>query len=179
MAMRVLVAYASKYGSTAAIAERVGQGLRRAGFGVDVMPADQVVALQRFDAIVLGTAVYAGRWRKQAVEFLKSQVQILSQKPFWIFVSGPTGEGDAQELMQGWLYPESLRAYVEQSQPREITAFHGDLDPDKLNLAERLIIKGVKAPTGDFRDWDHIDAWVAEVAGQLSLVWKDTQTLPT
>jgi menaquinone-dependent protoporphyrinogen oxidase len=165
--MRILVAYASKYGATGAMAERIGETLRQAGLRVDVLPADQTVELQRYDAMVLGSAVYAGQWRDEAVDFLKDNEPILSQRPVWIFSSGPTGVGDPVEWVQGWRYPEALGATIERLQPRDTAVFHGYLDKDKLGLAERLLVRAVKAPLGDFRDWDRVDNWAATIVAAL------------
>jgi len=167
MGMRVLVAYASKYGSTAEIADRIGQVLHEAGLTVNVVQVDQVADLLDYEAVVLGSAVYAGQWREGAVTFLEAQKQVLGHLPVWLFSSGPTGEGDPVQLMKGWRFPEAQRATAERIQPRDIAFFHGRLDVDHLNFGERLIVKGLKAQLGDFRDWGTIDAWAATIANFL------------
>ena len=100
--IRILVAYATKYGATAEIAEKIGQVLDEAGVPVDVVPVKKVKALDSFSAIVLGSAVYIGRWRKEAVNFLKKNEKALTERDVWLFSSGPTGEGDpvGEELRQ-------------------------------------------------------------------------------
>jgi menaquinone-dependent protoporphyrinogen oxidase len=85
----------------------------------------------------------------------------------WFFSSGPTGEGEASALMNGWMFPESQQANADRIKPRDIAFFHGAIDMKKLGFAERLIVKGIKAPVGDFRDWDAITAWAAEIAKKL------------
>lgn len=164
---KVLVAYASKYGSTKEIAARIGQLLEAEGLGVDVVEAGQVGSLAGYGAVVLGSAVYAGQWRKEAAELLEKQAASLAELPVWLFSSGPTGEGDASALMDGWLFPENLQEAAERIQPEAIVLFHGVLQPDKMNLAERLIVKSLKAPTGDFRDWEDIEEWAQEIAEAL------------
>ena len=101
MDVQVLVAYATKYGATAEIAEKIGQALRGAGLSADVLPADRVSDLTPYQAVVLGSAVYIGQWRKEAVKFLKANETVLAEKPVWLFSSGPSGEGDPVELGQG------------------------------------------------------------------------------
>ena len=167
MEQRILVAYASKYGATAGIAERIGKELEGVGFAVDVQPADKVSDLTPYSAVVLGSAVYAGMWRKGAAKFLEDNVTALAEQPVWLFSSGPTGEGDPVELMDGWSFPENLQPVTDRIEPRDIAFFGGVLDMDKLNFAERMIVKSLKAPTGDFRDWDVIDAWAADIAAAL------------
>jgi len=164
---QILVAFATKHGATAEIAEKIGQVLREAGLDTDVRSADRVDNLNPYRAVVLGSAVYAGRWRKEATTFLEANETGLTGRPVWIFSSGPTGEGDALELLKGWRIPEALQPLADRIQPRDIAVFHGVLDTEKLNLAEKLIVKGVKAPFGDFRDWDDITSWAEAIAASL------------
>lgn len=163
----VLVAYATKHGATAEIAEKIGQVLRRAGLRTDVLPADRVSDLTPYDAVVLGSAVYIGRWRKEAVKFLKANEPALAEKQVWLFSSGPTGKGDPVALMQGWRFPGKLQTIADRITPREIAVFHGVLDVGKLKFFEKWIIKTVKAPVGDFRDWDAITSWATAIAAAL------------
>lgn len=168
MENRVLVAYATKYGATAEIAQAIGETLRNAGMTVDVEDVDQADAATIYDAVVLGSAVYAGHWRKEAVEYLDVQKAALADRPVWLFSSGPTAEGDPVEAMDGWRFPEGQQPLADQIGPRDIAVFGGCIDPDKLNLGEKLILKAVKAQTGDFRNWDAIDAWAKGIAETLS-----------
>ncbi len=167
MDVQVLVAYATKYGATAEIAEEIGQVISEAGLRADVLPADRVGDLTPYQAVVLGSAVYAGRWRKEAAAFLAANERTLAERQVWLFSSGPTGEGDAVQLLKGWRLPEAQQAIADRIQPRDTAVFHGLMDMKKLNLAEKLIIKAVKAPGGDFRDWDAITSWAAAIADEL------------
>jgi menaquinone-dependent protoporphyrinogen oxidase len=167
MTQRILIAYATKYGSTAGIARKIGDVLQAAGLTVDVQPADAVRDIAPYDAVILGSAVYAGQWRKEAVTLLEKQEQALAERPVWLFSSGPTGEGDPVEQMKGWTFPEAQRPIADRIRPRAIAFFHGDIDMDKLNFGEKLLVKGIRAPTGDFRDWEMITAWAQDVAEAL------------
>ena len=167
MSKRVLVAYATKYGATAEIAEKLGQVIRDAGLSADVVPADRVTDPGAYSAVVLGSAVYIGRWRKQAVRFLERYEAELTGKPVWLFSSGPTGEGDPVKLTQGWSFPAAQQPIADRIQPRDITLFHGALDRGKLNWLEKRMIKMVGAPEGDYRDWEAITAWGASIAAAL------------
>lgn len=164
---KVLVAYATKHGATAEIAEKVGQVLSEAGLQVDVLPVNRVGDLAPYKAIVLGSAVYIGKWRREAANFLRVHEKELAERPVWLFSSGPTGEGDPVELTKGWRIPESLQPFVDRIEPRDIAVFSGELDPKKLSFFERWIIKNVKAPVGDFRDWDAITSWATMIADTL------------
>ena len=167
MQTRVLVAYASKYGATAEIAEKIGEVLREGGLRADVRPADQVSDVSAYQAVVLGSAVYVGRWRKQAANFLRANEQTLSERPVWLFSSGPTGEGDPVELLKGWRIPGGLEPVADRIKPRDIAVFHGAVFPEKLNFIQRWMIKNVKSPVGDFRDWDAIASWADGIAAAL------------
>jgi len=167
MGTRVLVAYATKYGATAEIAEKIGQVILQAGLPTDVLPTDNVNDLAPYKAIVLGSAVYVGQWRKEAVAFLEANEKAMAMMPVWFFSSGPTGDGDPVQLMQGWRFPEAQQPIADRIQPRDTAFFHGVLDMEKVNLAEKLVIKGIKAPVGDFRDWDAITSWAEAIANAL------------
>jgi menaquinone-dependent protoporphyrinogen oxidase len=167
METKVLVAYGTKYGATAEIAEKIGEVLRDAGLAADVHPANQAGDVGAYDAVVVGSAVYIGRWRKEAVKFVKDNEETLATKPVWIFSSGPTGEGDPVEMVQGWRLPGNLEQIVDHIQPRNIAVFHGAADESKMGWLDKWLLKNVKAPTGDFRDWDAIAAWAADIASAL------------
>ena len=164
MDIQVLVAYATKYGATKEIAQRIGEVLRQAGLDADVLPVDRVRDLSSYKAVVLGSAVYVGQWRKDAVQFLKSNKKILAGMKVWLFSSGPTGEGAPVELARGWHFPKALRSVIDHIQPQHITLFHGAIELNKLNPLHKWMINKVEAPKGDFRDWDAITSWATSIA---------------
>lgn len=161
---RILVAHASKYGSTAEIAQKIAQVLRQRGLRTAVLPVNAARDLSPYSAFVLGSAVYAGQWRKEAASFLEANEEILAERPVWLFSSGPTGEGDPVELMNGWHFPEAQQPIADRIRPRDVAFFHGVLDTKKFSLPEKLAVKGIKAPVGDFRDWDAITLWATAIA---------------
>ena len=168
MDKNILVAYASKYGATKEIAEKIAEVLRQAGLQTDVIPADGSPDITPYKAIILGSAVYVGKWQKEAVEFLQANENILANRPVWLFSSGPTGEGDPVELVEGVRLPPALQPIADRIQPRDIAVFHGYINPDKINFIEKWSIKNlVKKPFGDFRDWDVITAWATSIAATL------------
>jgi menaquinone-dependent protoporphyrinogen oxidase len=167
MSTNVLVAYATKYGATAEIAEKIGDVLREADLSPEVLPVKKVNNLDDYQAIIVGSAVYIGRWRKEAVNFLKANEKVLAQKSVWVFSSGPTGEGDAVELLDGWRIPGAVEETVQRIQPRDIVVFHGDVDVEKLNFIERSMVKNVESSVGDFRDWEAITVWAASIVEVL------------
>ena len=167
---QVLVAYATKYGSTAEIGEKIGQVLRQTDLNTDVLPVDRVSNPASYKAVVLGSAFYVGRWRKEATRFLKDNEKVLAERLVWLFSSGPTGEGDAMELTDGWYFPKGLKRTAERIKPRDIAIFHGAMELEKLSFFDKWIIKKVKAPLGDFRDWGAITAWAKAIADELKQI---------
>ncbi|KAF0106328.1 MAG: menaquinone-dependent protoporphyrinogen oxidase [Chloroflexi bacterium] len=164
MCNQVLVAYATKYGGTAEIAEKIGQVLRQAGLRTDVLPANRVGNLTSYRAVVLGSAVYIGKWHKDAVKFLTANEKTLTERQVWLFSSGPTGEGYVVELLKGWCFPEAQQPIADRIQPRDIAVFHGNVNMKKLNFIEKWMLKNVQAPLGDFRDWESITSWATAIA---------------
>jgi menaquinone-dependent protoporphyrinogen oxidase len=167
MNKKVLVTYASKYGATKEIAEKIGQVLKEAGHAVDVLPVDKAASLDPYGAVVLGSAVYIGGWRKQAARFLKTNEKALADKMVWLFSSGPTGKGDPIELVKGWRFPKALQHIADRVKPKDIVLFQGAAFTEKLSPIGRWLMKKVKAPLGDFRDWDAITVWAGAIAVKL------------
>jgi|SRR5688572_3965999 len=168
MDRNVLVTYASKYGATKEIAEKIGDVLRQAGLQTDVYPVGGVRGLNAYKAVILGSAVYVGKWHKEAVAFLQTHENILANRPLWLFSSGPTGEGDPVELVEGLRLPATLQPVADRIHPRDMAVFHGYINSDKINFIEKWTIKSlVKKPFGDFRDWDSIVIWATTIANAL------------
>ena len=167
MSDKVLVAYGSKHGMTAEIADKIGKVIRERGFDVDVASADKAGDPAGYRAVVLGSGVYAGMWRRPAARFLKANAAELGRRQTWLFSSGPTGDGELNTLLQGWKFPKGLQPFADQVKPRGVIVFRGAFDEKKANFLERWIIKKVKASFGDFRDWPAIEAWARDIAETL------------
>ena len=167
MNKKVLITYASKHGSTAEIAKKIEEDLNQSGFECTTIPVKQVKDLSGFQAVVLGTGLYMGQWQKDAVKFIKQNKALLENQKLWIFTSGPTGEGDPVKLVQNRLYPEGLRAAIEEINPKDVAVFHGNIDPSKLSGFEKWIIGKVNAAIGDFRNWQSISTWATGIANAL------------
>ncbi|MCO6451644.1 MAG: flavodoxin domain-containing protein [Caldilineales bacterium] len=165
---KILVAYATKHGATAEIAEKIGQVLKDVDLPTDVQNVKQVDDLTPYTAVILGSAVYIGNWQKEAARFLQGNELALAERQVWLFSSGPTGEGDPVELQNGWIFPSKLQPIADRIKPRGIAVFHGAVDPDDLNFLTRWMMNNVKAPLGDFRDWDAIEDWATEIATSLT-----------
>jgi len=168
MKNKILLTYASKYGSTRKISEKIKETLEKQNVTVDLIPVEEVTELEPYTAVIVGSAVYMGKWRKTASAFLKKNVSELSNRKVWIFSTGPTDNGDPETLLKGWKIPKSLESVTDRIKPEEIKVFHGNLDLEKLSFMEKFIIKKVKAPVGDYVDWQNVENWAKGISNQLN-----------
>ncbi|MEX0754911.1 MAG: flavodoxin domain-containing protein [Actinomycetota bacterium] len=162
--MKVLVAYASKHGSTEGIAKSIADRLRENGHEATPVRAEEVDDIGDIDAAVIGSAIYAGSWMKEATSLVERQTAALQRVPVWLFSSGPLGSEVKDEQEQ----PRQLGRLTDLLQPRGHEVFFGALDREKLGFGERMLVKAVKAPEGDFRDWDAIWAWTDVISRELN-----------
>ncbi|WP_372595094.1 flavodoxin domain-containing protein [Actinotalea sp.] len=174
--MRVLVAYASRHGSTEGIARRIADDLCAAGFDAEPRKVGQVSDLRPYGAVVVGSAVYIQHWLRDATSFVMGHHAELAGVPVWLFSSGPLGTEDVDT---------SGRDVFEATRPKEWDdvapavgsrgerVFRGAWDDHlpPVGIAERMLrlmpATRDSMPVGDFRDWDAIDAWASQIAGEL------------
>lgn len=165
--MTVLVAAASRHGATAEIAERIGAGLAERGLPVDVKQLGEVEDLGSYDAVVLGSAVYLGKWLKEGIRFVDAHAGELAERPTWLFGSGSiVGDppvGDDPNAMRA----SFVEALIAATGAREHKLFAGKLDSSSLSVREKLPVKMAGGREGDWRDWDAVDAWTASIAERL------------
>ncbi|MFF0268215.1 flavodoxin domain-containing protein [Kribbella sp. NPDC004536] len=162
MSKKILVAYASKMGGTAGIAEVIGDELRAHGHHVDVLNVAGVEDITSYDAVVLGSAIYIRRWRREAVRFLRHHVEELRRRQVWLFHSGPVGPDKDQEQAM----PPAVRRLAHQIGATPAVTFAGRLEPATATgfLARRLASGSL---AGDARDWDKIRVWSADISAAV------------
>jgi menaquinone-dependent protoporphyrinogen oxidase len=158
--MKILIAVASRHGSTHEIADVLARELGTAGHTVDVQSVEVSSTVEGYDAAVIGSAVYMGKWLPQAEQFVDRHQAHLAAMPVWLFSSGPLGSDDPQPNGD----PAHLDQLISRTGARGHRTFVGKLDKDGLGFGERLIVRAVKAPDGDFRDWVAIKVWADEIA---------------
>jgi menaquinone-dependent protoporphyrinogen oxidase len=158
--MRVLVTFASKHGSTREVAQRIAARLDELGAPTDVRPMSEVEELNGYDGVVIGSSVYFGHWMKEATAFVERIRPMLTGRSIWLFSTGPLRD-------QGATNPPEIAGLAAALPIVEHRLFGGAMSKSRLSFLERTIVKGVRAPFGDFRDWKEIDAWAATIAQQL------------
>jgi menaquinone-dependent protoporphyrinogen oxidase len=159
----VLVAYATKYGSTQEIAETIGRELRRRGLETDVLSVGEIEGIGRYDAVVLGSAVYVGHWLSNARAFVKEHAGELADRPTWLFSSGPISQpprptdDDAVQIDD----------VVEATRAKEHRVFPGKLDRSKLSHCEWAVVFALRVKEGDYRIEGEVSTWAREIAASL------------
>ncbi|MGC0363910.1 menaquinone-dependent protoporphyrinogen oxidase [Rhodococcus sp. 27YEA15] len=162
--MRVLVTTASKHGATADIGARLAVALeshlRSRGIDpkIDVVPAHDVETAASYDAVVLGSAIYLGKWLKDATRLVERDLDALRSRPVWLFSSGPITPGDNADNLKWINTPWAVEHHM----------FGGKLDPTVLPFGERLATRAAHATEGDFRSFDDVEAWADRIGETLA-----------
>ncbi len=158
----ILLAYATRFGSTQDVAETIAASLRQSGFEVDMQPMADVKTLDAHDAIVLGAAIYNAHWHPDVHNFLSRHQEALSQRPVAIFTLGPLSASEAAKRNSRRQLDKELARYP-WLKPVAVEIFAGKYDPSKpgLSFFERFL------PARDYRNWDAIRAWAYALPAQL------------
>jgi menaquinone-dependent protoporphyrinogen oxidase len=160
--MKVLVAVASRHGSTRGIAEAIADVLAADGLDVTVLEPDDVESVEPYDAVLLGSSVYVGRWGASARSMVDRLAGELAARPVWLFSSGPLGDPPAPGGD-----PDEVPSLMTRLGARAHRTFGGALDKSRLALAERAVVALLQAPEGDFRNWAEITDWAGGIAEEL------------
>ncbi len=164
--MKILVAYATKAGSTSEVAAEIGRVIESKGdCKVDVYPVGELKGVSGYDAVIIGSGIRAGQWLSPATKFVETHREALSRIPVAYFLVCLTLKDDTEENRSAVAaYLDPVREVV---QPVDAGLFAGVMDYSKLPFIFRLIMKAMKSPEGDFRDWEAIRAWAGQVCDQL------------
>ncbi|WP_084078317.1 flavodoxin domain-containing protein [Demequina sp. NBRC 110057] len=162
--MKVLVTNGSKYGSTREVARVIAEELTSLGIDVDSADACEVAGVHFYDAIIIGSAVYGGLWRRDAAGLVREHAEELRHRDVWMFSVGmATVKQPHQEFNEARDLAQLVGA-------REHRTFDGALDYERLNAGEKAIIRALNPPKGDFRDFAEIRDWAHGVAIELRAV---------
>ena len=164
---RILVAYASKKGSTTEIAQAIGKELQASGHVVDVADMGTVTSRSGYNAVVIGAPMYMGKMMSDAGKFVRRHYKGLGKLPVAGFIVSLAPV--TKEPVDGEYAQKALRASLAPLQPVAETVFAGRLDPSKLSWLQKWMIEKAKSPVGDFRDWTAIAAWARELPGKMKV----------
>jgi menaquinone-dependent protoporphyrinogen oxidase len=166
MLTSVLVAYATRYGSTQEVATAIAATLREQGLTVDLQSARDVREVKPYEAVVLGAPLYMFRWHKDARRFVSRHRQALVERPVAIFALGPVHEPhDEEEWQDSWSQLDRALAKYPWLTPVAREMFGGKYDPDRLGFFIRLFAGD--EPASDLRDWEAIRTWASDLASKL------------
>lgn len=165
--MTVLVAAATKHGATEEIAERIGADLAQYGLEVEVHKLREVDEVRRYEAVVLGSAIFYGKWMKEAIRFVAAHADELAERPTWLFGSGSITGNPPVDNDPNAMRPALVEKLVTETHAREHKLFAGKLDNSTLGLAELLPVRMARGREGDWRDWQAIDEWAKGIAETL------------
>jgi menaquinone-dependent protoporphyrinogen oxidase len=168
MDKKVLVAYASKYGSTGGVADAIGKELCNRSAAVDVCMVKNIGDLTPYRGAVIGSAIYMGKWMPEAADFVKRNRGVLGQIAVAYFVVCMTmGQPTEDNRRKALAYLDPVLKEVPQVKPVEIGTFAGALHYSNLSMPTKMIMKAKGAPEGDFRQWDVIRAWADGLCSPL------------
>jgi menaquinone-dependent protoporphyrinogen oxidase len=160
--VKVLVTAATRYGATGEIAQAIGDVLSERGLDATVLAPEQVETVNDYDAVVLGSAVYAGHWLKPARELVDRAGEVLVDRCVWLFSSGPVGDPPKPEED-----PVDVGEILQTTKARDHRVFAGKLVKHQLSFPEKAIVSALRVPQGDFRDWTEIKGWASAIADTL------------
>jgi menaquinone-dependent protoporphyrinogen oxidase len=163
LTMRILMTAASRHEATNEVAKVIADRIERAGIEVVTRRPEEVGHLSGYDAVVLGSAVYAGHWLRPAKELVERTSSRMRTMPVWLFSTGPVGDPLKPDAP-----PADVGPMIELSGAREHRLFGGRLDRRHLGFAEKAMVRMVGAADGDHRPWAEIEAWAEEIAAALN-----------
>ncbi|MCP4371557.1 MAG: hypothetical protein GY797_26070 [Deltaproteobacteria bacterium] len=166
---KILIAYASKFGTTGEVAEAIGEVLYQDGNSVETKWIKNVKDLNNFDAIIIGSAIQYDRWMPEATEFVTANKSILSKLPVAYFFTCLTlFKRTKKAENKAMTYSDKLYSLVPQVKPVSVGRFAGVLDYSNMSFFIRLVAKGIfaiiRVPEGDYRNWDAIRSWAKRLS---------------
>ena len=161
---KILVTYASEYGSTQGVANGIAKHLCQDGFAVDVIYVEHIKNIDNYEQVIIGSPIQYDKWMKEAEEFVEKYQEVLAQKSVAYFFTCLTlskKSEKAQQQAQG--YANELLALNSKVVPQNIGQFAGVLDYSKFSFTFRILARGMFAvlgvKEGDYRDWNAIKKW--------------------
>ncbi len=162
--MTTLILFGSKYGSTKSIAHHIADVAAGKGLSVEVRTPLQEPNLARYDSVIIGSAVYGGRWRRSIRNYIRTNAKALATMPLWVFSVGPLGSPPTPHDL-----PKDATMALDDLGARGHELMPGALDSTHLSFGDKAMIRALSVKDGDFRDWNAITKWSEQVAADLAL----------
>jgi menaquinone-dependent protoporphyrinogen oxidase len=166
--MRALVTTASQHGATHEIAETIGRTLTTHGLDTTVAPTGEIHDADQYDAFIIGSAIYLGHWLEPASQFVRRFASTLSERPVWLFSSGPVGQPERKLVQKMTADPIELPQLLTLTNAQEHRTFAAKLAGTGLPRTQRLSLRIFRGLEGDWRDWQAIDEWADQIATALT-----------
>jgi menaquinone-dependent protoporphyrinogen oxidase len=164
MTPNVLVAYASKHGTTREVAESIAGTLREfSRLAVQIEDAALVHDISRYDLVVVGGGLYMGKWHADARHLLQRHRHELAGKRLAVFAMGPDSLEESK-VAESRKQLERALAATPELEPIAVVIFGGALTPETWRFPFNRL------PAFDARDWDAVHGWAEEIAAKLTPV---------
>ena len=168
LAEKILIAYATRSGTTAEIAEAIGQTLVEAGIEADVAPVAEVRDLSMYAGVIVGSPIYGGSWREEALAFVEAHELDLMELPVAYFTVGMLPVHDMRGAVgEHWGSVQNARLRAPGVDPMDYAMFTGAYDPEKFDFVSRKVMEQQNSAVGDFRDWEAIAAWARKAGAAI------------
>jgi len=168
MKKKILVGYASRYGSTKEVAETIAVAIREAGIDVDFLPVKNAKSLVAYQAVILGAPLFMFHWHKDVLQFLSRNQRILMDLKVAIFALGPTHNPyDEQEWRDSWSQLNKELEHYSWLKPVEVEMFGGKYNPSLLKFPLKMMAGSV--PASDIRDMDSVRSWALDLIEKFDL----------
>jgi menaquinone-dependent protoporphyrinogen oxidase len=171
--MPILITYATSRGSTQEVAECIAQRLHEDGFAVDCRPVDRVYSVDKYSAVILGSALQHDHWLLDALKFLDVEAMDLRKRPVWTFSVGMAPVATPRWMSKRMVKKEenNVAGLVKKRLPhvKEHRLFAGRADRTTISFPSSLLYGCVGGRLDDFRNWDEIKRWADAIAKEMAL----------
>ncbi len=168
IARPVLIAFESRFGSTADVARVIAEEIGRAGIVTETRRAGDVLDATRYAAVVVGAPVYSRRWLASACAWVRRNREALAARPVWFFALGiRVPDGPHANQRHTVRLVRRMHRLAPEIEPRAVGLFAGAVNPAIVGVREQIQLRVFRPRTGDFRDWTKIRAWASDVRSEL------------
>jgi len=158
---KVLIAFATRYGSTKEVAKLIADKIKDREIEAEISNVIDISSLKGYDVVIIGSPIYMGKWLKEGVDFVQQFSESLNQVPVALFTVGVTLKDKNEKNIR--IAEKSFDVLLPYTNPVMTGVFAGKIDKRNMNFIDKQILKLVKAEEGDFRNPDEISVWTANL----------------